>query len=42
MGFKDTKRKVIAALLAGTHLHEARDAIPAKNLLATNAVAVDD
>lgn len=42
MGFNDVKRQVIAALMAGTYLHEARDDIPVKNLLATHAVAVDD
>jgi len=42
MGFKDAKRQVIAALLAGAYQHEARDDIDVKNLLATNAVAAED
>lgn len=28
--------------MAGTYLHEARDAIPVKNLLATHSVSVED
>jgi len=34
-GFKEAKRKLLAALANGTYLHEARSGIDAKNKLAT-------
>jgi hypothetical protein len=42
MGFKDAKRKVIDCLNTGHVLHEQRDAIDVKNLLAIGAVSIND
>lgn len=38
-GFRAAKRKVIAALTSGSFLHEARNAIDAKNKLATGEIS---
>ncbi len=42
MGFKDVKRKVIGCLKTGNVLHEQRDTIDVKNLLAIGAVSITD
>lgn len=38
-GFREAKRKVIAALTSGSFLHEARNEIDAKNKLATGEIS---
>lgn len=42
MGFKDVKRKVIGCLNTGSILHEERDLVDVKNLLAIGAVSIQD
>jgi len=41
-GFKEAKRKVLAALASGSYLHEARNEIDAQNKLATGEVSTSD
>ncbi|MFB9244527.1 hypothetical protein IV454_01300 [Massilia antarctica] len=42
MGYKDAKKKVIAALASRAFSHEARDAIEVKNLLHMGAITPEE
>ena len=42
MGFKEARRKVIECLRTGYVLHEERNNIDIKNLIATGIVSIDD
>ncbi len=42
MGWKQVKADVLQALASGSFLHESRDAIDDKNLLAVGAVTPDE
>lgn len=41
-GFRQAKRKVLAALANGSYLHEARNKIDAKNKLATGEISATE
>lgn len=41
MGFKDVKRQLVDCLKSGNIVHEQRDNIDLKNLLATGQISVD-
>ncbi|PKG97190.1 hypothetical protein [Paraglaciecola sp. MB-3u-78] len=41
MGFKDVKRQLVDCLKSGNIVHEQRDNINLKNLLATGQISVD-
>jgi hypothetical protein len=38
-GFKEARKKVLAALASGSYLHEARNDIDVKNKLATGEIS---
>ena len=42
MGFKDVKAQVLGCMANGYILHETRDGIDIKNLLATGQISVDE
>lgn len=42
MGSKDAKKAVVTALREGNFLHEAREALSEKNLLAVGDIAAED
>ena len=42
MGFKAAKKSVVTALREGNFLHEARDAVSEKNLLAVGEIEPED
>ncbi|MEL4287462.1 hypothetical protein ACE02Y_20140 [Shewanella xiamenensis] len=42
MGFKDAKRQLLECLASGNILHEQRNDIDIKNLLATGQISVGD
>lgn len=41
-GYKEAKRKVLAALASGSYLHEARNQVDVKNKLATGEVSAQE
>lgn len=41
-GYKEAKRKVLAALASGSYLHEVRNEIDVKNKLATGEISPDE
>jgi len=42
MGFRDAKRRVLECLITGHLLHEERNNIDIKNLLATGLISLDE